>query len=685
MMGPGSSLGQYRIGHRTDIEGLRAVAILLVIAAHAKITWLEGGFVGVDVFFVLSGYLITSLLVTEVVETGTVSFKNFYARRMKRLLPALLFMLAVTISSAAVLLAPFEQLNQSPAALSAALWVSNLHFAFASLDYFGPLAESNLFLHTWSLGVEEQFYLVWPVMIILMLGAWHWQGSRINIQNLRNGMLAIFSISLGLCVYLTATSPAFAFYMMPTRAWQFALGAIVYLLSIEVYSVSSSKKPLVGISQEKIKILVGWVGLFLILISALLLNTQMSYPGFLALIPSLGAAAVLFAGKYSLGFGVNRLLSQSIFQGLGRVSYSWYLWHWPVLLLGATIIEIGPLSNRIALVLLSLLLASMSYRFVELPIRMSTVLARRPGFILLISSVLMLGTVALVSLWQFNAKSWTSHSSQSRFQQVRADMPIIYADIWNCDEWYRSAKVNVCAFGSKDAKHTVVIFGDSIGLQWFPVVAKIYEKPDWKIMVITKSSCPMVDQAFFYQRIAREYVECTQWRNSTLGALSTLNPDVVILGSALGYPFSQSDWVEGTSRVLDVISKVSDETYIIRATPAISFDGPACLSRKHWQSFFLSTSNKCQESYASKQNDDVYQSLQQAAKRYDNVEVLDFNELICPNGLCSAEEQGKIVFRDTQHLTASFVESLSNRISIEFDSARAKIKENKALSESQLQ
>lgn len=186
----------YRLGYRSDIEGLRAVAILLVVACHAKVSWLAGGFVGVDVFYVLSGYLITGLLVQEIQTTGELRFANLYARRLRRLLPALLLMLAIVCVLGRLLLAAGEQPGQASAAASAALWLSNFYFAFSHMDYFAPGAETNLFLHTSSLGVEEQFYLVWPLLVVLVMGVWHGARNAPSLRRLKWTMPIVFVLSL---------------------------------------------------------------------------------------------------------------------------------------------------------------------------------------------------------------------------------------------------------------------------------------------------------------------------------------------------------------------------------------------------------------------------------------------------------------------------------------------------------
>ena len=649
----------YRLGYRGDIEGLRALAILLVVAAHAGCVWLSGGFVGVDVFFVLSGYLITGLLLQEIDETGGVRFLAFYARRLQRLLPALMLMVALVAVAATVLLPPTEQPFQATGAASASVWLSNMHFAFARLSYFGPGAESNLFLHTWSLGVEEQFYLIWPALLVVVLGAWRGKQAAVDSKRLKIAMLVVLAISLVACILLTGMAPQLAFYLMPTRAWQFALGALVFLYARRPAAVVDDALVQTPRSSAAVRIAhaTGWLGLGTILVASLWFGPNMPYPGVRAVLPSIGAAAILLAGSWLPTAGVARILSVRPMQALGRVSYSWYLWHWPVLLLGAQWLGSDTPLDRGALVLLSLALAVLSYRLVEAPIRRNPRLVARPG-------IMALGAVALMVLvnagcirWYNAVSHWINQPQQQRYQAAQFDYPVIYK--MGCDEWYRSAQVRICGFGPAKAAHTVVLMGDSVGAQWFPAVALAFDKPGWRLLVITKSACPMVDEPMFYPRIGQEYTVCTEWREDALKAVAALKPDVLILGSTSTYGFTRTQWLDGTSNVLNAVAADVGHIDLVRATPDLPFNGPACLAQQSWLRGTLAMHHACEAPASSPQNTNVYRWLGEVARRYRNVNTIDMNGWVCPGGECKAQRDGMIVFRDNQHLTASFVQSLS--------------------------
>ena len=642
----------YRLGYRADLEGLRAVAILLVVAVHAGVPWLRGGFVGVDVFFVLSGFLITGLLVQEVSDTGRLRFAEFYVRRLRRLLPALLTMLLVVGVLASLLLAPAEQHEQSSAAAMAALWLSNIHFAFASQNYFAPGTETNLFLHTWSLGVEEQFYLVWPALLVWLLGR---DGER-GVARLKIGMFVVAVASFATCAWLSYQAPQLAFYMMPLRAWQFAAGALVWLY----FKVPSATR---GAScwnrRPGILHAIGWLGLGMVALAGVLFSAEIPYPGGYALLPTLGAVGVVAAGcVVARPFGVSRLLSWRPLQWIGGISYSWYLWHWPILLLGRAVMGSDAPMYRVAWVLLSLLLAWASCRFIESPIRNRRKWLARPRMAIFGALALMLLANSLCVGWYNRANERMQSPVIQRYAMAHGDAPAIYG--MGCDDWYYSDRVRVCAFGPANAAHTVVLMGDSHAGQWFPAVAKAFDRPDWRLLVLTKSSCPMVDEPFFYERIGKEYTVCSTWRTQALAKVAEIGPDVVLLGTVGGggYKFSKAQWIDGTTRVLDVLSPAAGHIYLLRDTPHLPFDGPDCLAEHTGRPAWLGLRHACRAPADDPHADQVYQWLDEAAGRFANVGMLDMNAQVCPGDMCSAERDGMVVFRDSQHLTGSFAASL---------------------------
>ncbi|MEO8671039.1 MAG: acyltransferase family protein [Tahibacter sp.] len=654
---------EHRLQYRKDIEGLRAIAILLVVGAHAKMPWLPGGFIGVDVFFVLSGFLITGLLTREAQTTGNIHIASFYARRFRRLLPGLLTMLAVVSVLGAAMLAVADQPPQAAAAASAAIWISNFHFALSELMYFGQGAESNLFLHTWSLGVEEQFYLVWPAFVITILGLWKLGKPRVELHHLRVAMLVIFGASLLTCVIQTEYVPHLAFYLMPTRAWQFALGGMIFLygeMTPEVNEELSGHRARDGATRNRLMWGIGWMGLVCIVGSGIFIDANFLYPGAWALFPSVGTAMVLATCRHPTKAKVHALLSVPPLQAIGRVSYAWYLWHWPILLLGGTTIRMDSGFNRLSLAALSLLIALASFRWVEAPARRQTLWTRRPLTVVLSSSAAMLLASALALRWQNASADLASQPEQTRYQDARNSAPIIYA--MGCDDGHRSSNIHLCSFGPDDAVHTAVAIGDSIGLQWFPAIAEVFERPGWRLLVLTKSACPMVNESLFYSRLGREYTECASWRRDALALLAKIKPDVVVLGSSFTYLFTQDQWLNGTQSVLGSISPIAQHIYLLRSTPVLPFDGPSCLAPGTWLSTRLSPKKSCTAPAYDQHADDVYAWLQQSASHFPNVEPIDMTDAVCPDGLCRAERDGVIVFRDSQHLSAVFAHSLANQL-----------------------
>lgn len=637
--------------YRPDIQGLRAIAIVLVVLAHAGFTAFSGGFIGVDVFFVLSGYLITGLLINEHSCTGNIQLARFVARRLKRLLPTLLLMITLTTLASSLLISSYEFRSQISSAMYASTWTSNLFFAFTSFDYFSELQMRDLFLHTWSLGVEEQFYLVWPVFLLITLTL---LTRLLGRNDHRAQLLLILSVmfigSLGLSLYWTSTQPLWSFYLMPSRIWQFALGAIVF---VWFDGHAQHKK---GILEPRLS----WAlnlgsmisGLLLIIGSAVFMHPNMTYPGYWALLPSIGAALIIATGNQG-----GRTLSHPALVWIGDRSYSWYLWHWGVLMLGFSWGMQNRLVDTVFLIALSLLLAILSYRLVELPFWKGRLSQPSPARSILLSLLAMLVVVSGI----MNYSNHIDLSDNERLAKIdnaaRIDIPIIYS--LGCDAWYYDANVLPCKMGEPIAGKTVVLLGDSIGAQWFSLLPEIFKTPEWRIEVLTKSSCAIVDEDYFYNRIGKIYSVCTEWRNAVLDYLSSLQPDIVIVGSSATYDFSKKQWIEGSIRVLSRLTEVADHVIILPGTPKLSFDGPGCLARSHAHTTQKDLAHEgyiCREALSTTQASDVAHYLKKATQHFQKAKLLDLNDIVCPNGYCAAKNpSGLVVFRDQQHLTDSFV------------------------------
>ena len=638
-----------RLAFRPDLQGLRAVAILLVVLAHSGVPLFAGGFVGVDVFFVLSGYLITGVLLREFEQTGRIALLRFYARRLKRLLPALAAMVTVSVGLAYWLLSPFEARVQLASATYASTWTSNLYFFFNELDYFDEIAARDLFLHTWSLGVEEQFYLLWPLLLlaIFLAGPVRRLAGDARTRVIIFGVITVTSFAFSLV--LSARWPTAAFYLMPSRIWQFSLGAMVYVAfpsdGVDYATRRGMRIPTPG---GPLALLI--VGLTLILGSAIGLHSEMAYPGVWALAPSLGAALSIMAG-YGLSAGHGGLLAHNAMVWLGDRSYSWYLWHWPVLILGFSFgFESQPMPI-FGLVLLSLLLAILSYRWIELPFWRGFLSRAESARVILLSALAMvaLGALSFHSDRQLaNNVAATNHSFS-----WRSDFPDIYR--MPCDAWYHHSRVEPCIFGSDEAPKTVLLLGDSIGAQWFSAIPAIFEPPEWRTVVLTKSACAIVDVEYFYPRIGGPYEICTEWRNAVLDHIEEDRPDVIIIGNAASYNFAEQDWIDGSKRVLDRLSRVASSVLVIPGTPALTFDGPGCVARNIDPNGQLDR-NACKSSGGLDGPERVGDYLRTAADPFPNVHVMDLTDVVCPAGYCSAtNEDSVVIFRDSQHLTDSFV------------------------------
>jgi hypothetical protein len=478
-----------------------------------------------------------------------------------------------TLGFATLLLPPANQLQAMRSAAFAFGFAANVFFQLAPSGYFDPASGQAPLLHLWSLGVEEQFYLAWPVVLLLAR---------------KRPALALAVIAVGSFVLANLLATKAAFYGTPARAWELAVGGLVALRPLRLPRGA------------------GWVGLGLVLVACCVPMPR--FPGVGALPAVLGAALLIAAIRNGER---NALLESRPMVAVGLISYSLYLWHWPLLVLGKRM-ELSPL----LLVALAFVLATLSYRFVESPIRIRKSHPRwAVGCAVLL---LACGGVA----------------AGTRAYQLDSTMPLPSIYAMGCDDWFHSVDVKPCAFGPKDARRTAVIMGDSVGLQWFPAWAEVFR--GWRIIALTKSSCPMVDAPLYYPKLGREYTECAAWRKAALERVVAMHPDVLVLGSAYNYPLTAGQWASGTRSVLATVRAVP-RVLIVRATP-------------------LTDSNPGRSRIRSAS---VFRAITAAATPYGNTALLDMDETVCPGGSCRIARPGCTIFRDETHLTPTYARSLA--------------------------
>jgi peptidoglycan/LPS O-acetylase OafA/YrhL len=362
-----SSQDSHSISYRSDIDGLRALAILPVVLFHAFPNLLPGGFIGVDIFFVISGYLITSILLKDI-QAGNYSIKTFYARRVRRIFPALSVVLLFCLALGWMALTAVEYRSLGRHAAGGAGFIANFMF-WKEAGYFDAAGDTKPLLHLWSLGIEEQFYIVWPLLL------YFFAKSSWNVLSL---ILLVALLSFGLNIWQVGSNPSAAFYSPLSRSWELALGALL------AYQVLHPVRAFTSIIERYRDLLSGW-GLVMVVVGFVVINESRAFPGWWALLPAMGSALLIASGPNAL---VNRfVLSQRIFVWVGLISFPLYLWHWPLLSFARIIYsETPPVDVRVVLVVLSIVLAALTYYLIEKPIRQSS--SKRPLIIGL--SILML-------------------------------------------------------------------------------------------------------------------------------------------------------------------------------------------------------------------------------------------------------------------------------------------------------
>ena len=619
---------------RGDIQGLRAVAVLLVALDHASIEPFHGGFIGVDVFFVISGFLITSLLLSEAVRDGRISLTGFYARRARRILPAATVVTLATIAASVFFLSGVDAIGAIEDAVWATFFAANIKFAHDGTDYFQADAAPSPLQHYWSLAVEEQFYLVWPLLVLmlcLLVRRRQPDRGRHAARTPRSGVTVAAVVLLAAVVLASFTwsvvstrSDAVPAYFSPfTRAWELGLGALTACLA-----------PVLRRAPRGVLTVVSWLGLGGVLGAALTYDSDTLFPGYAAALPVVGTAFLLAGGLTPAPWGPQRLLALAPMRIVGDWSYSFYLWHWPALIIAGAVWH--PISGWSGLVVLAgaLALSGVSYQVVEDPVRRMGVLAVRParGLVLypaVVVLMLPLMAAAHTVVVKINATTgdWITTSS---FGQHRGDpkphfspdpaVALVEAsvlaarngaeiprglspaplaaddrkpDVGEC-EYYPGFKDKLCPRGDLSADRTLVLVGDSHARQWIPALDVLTEKYGYRAYYLVRIGCPGADVTPWL-KVGGPSTGCERFQDWAVDQVERLQPAVTIIGSESGSNRGYTDedgtlvedpdqtasmFEKGMERSVTRLAAHSGRVVYIGDPPATDFQVSVCLSKR---------------------------------------------------------------------------------------------------------
>jgi peptidoglycan/LPS O-acetylase OafA/YrhL len=679
---------------RPDIQGLRAVAVVLVVIYHADLG-LPGGYVGVDVFFVISGFLITSQLVDELASRRRISLLSFYARRVRRILPAATVTIVTTVIVARLVLDPIAAQRVFEDAMTSVFYGANFRFAIVGANYLNSTLPPSPIQHFWSLAVEEQFYLVWPVILIGSSLVWlgrnrqrprHQGAGHVGEDNEHGRAAPDFALVAGVLVVLatvsffvgaheTVSSPTWAYYSIFSRAWELAAGALAALA-----------RPYAARLWPPLASALTWAGLVAILVAAVNFNSQTAFPGTAALVPVGGAVAVVVGGTV-LGnrSGAGVLLGTAPAQWLGALSYSLYLWHWPVLVLAPNILGHALSTGQTLVALaLGLALAVASYRLVEQPFRRASVLARRPR--LALSAALPLAGMSLaavaVSTFTLPAAAATGapvHLKAAKTGDLnlaglekdlqaaegRQTVPANLAPALSvapdadakvvldgCSLQHDGTRSKPCFFGDLKSKTTVALLGDSHAAMWFPALDLIAEQQHWRLVDLTKSACPPVEVKLGW------YPQCDTWKANAMAQLAALHPVLVVVSwarleepGAKATPSSPSTaqaWSAGVSRLFSFLSENSGKALFISDVPTMEQDAPDCISGNLSSSQACATPRGKAVPLPTVKRDEITAAAAQGAA------VLDPTQWFCTASTCPVIVGNILMYRDNGHITPQY-------------------------------
>ena len=619
--------------YRADVDGLRAVAVLPVLFFHADLGF-TGGYVGVDVFFVISGFLITGLILRDL-DAGKFSIVGFWERRIRRIMPALAVVVFASLAAGWFLLLPqgFKELGES--AVAQTLLASNIYFwikSWIGVGYFTPDAEVKPLLHTWSLAVEEQFYLFFPFLLLAL--------KRLARHSIVPAILLLAGISFALSVWCCYRYPSANFYFLPTRAWELLIGSFLAAIPVQ------QRNPARWLTES-----LSWGGLFAILCAVFFYDSETRFPGFTAILPCVGAALVIWTNGHRLN-SVGKLLALRPVVFIGLISYSLYLWHWPVLVF-AKYWAIDPLSQsqRLLLLLASLILAVISWKFVETPFRQRVVLKTRSQVFTFAGVTGMVSLLAGLAI--FKSQGVPSRLPAEALRHLNGERRCIFDHDLSMEQALAGDFIEL---GAGDKKKTIelMVWGDSHAMAVMPVLDSLCEEYSVRGVAATHSAtAPLVgyrsgksdflDQGIAYNNAVVDFIRDQRVRNVVIVA----NWGVYTIGNKELMPLSRC-----LSDTLDVLKVTGAKIWIMRQVPKQPWDVPDTLASTVWRgqnsgNLGLPVKEHLQE---FRRQSPIYEGI---STRFPSVTILDPTDLLVTNDLCGVLKNSQALYCDDNHLTVA--------------------------------
>ncbi len=634
--------------YRPYLDGLRAIAVLSVVLFHADVPGVPGGFVGVDIFFVISGYLITELLLRELAQTGGISIANFVERRIRRLAPALTLVLLATLIAGIVWLSPIrgEQQGLANSALATILLSANFYFLRHTGGYFDAPDRSFPLLHTWTLSVEEQFYLAWP-WLLLAAGVWC-RRRKTSLSSAVSLVLAMVALlSFAACAWLTRSHQSQAFFLTPFRAWEFAAGGAVVLL------LQWRRVPNFGARA------IALLGLAAIIASIAMFDARMAFPGWIALAPVLGSAALIYGCELDSAGLIAKLLALRPMVLIGLISYSLYLWHWPLLSIAGIVLldEVSP-GQKLVLCAIAVALAGLTYRYVEQPIRSrrSPLMASRLRTFRSGAALMLSVALVAVGIGAWAKFIWPRSIQNQTMAKALVALDTSPQDLVSCDQPrpYSGTLVEPirCALPKTTNAPQILVWGDSHAYHLKDMMLAYAIGHHVQARVRFMAGCPPLRGFDPDLQVRNGAVGCPRYNEDVLKEISVLKRSglrtVVIAARWSTYSADEKTWLAVSNALAATVSALDAlgvRTLVVAPLPSFSRPVPNCLLRRGLSECGTPRS----EAEADRRN--VMAVLQAIPAQYANTRIVDPLPALCDDEVCAPLQHGEVLFHDDNHLS----------------------------------